>query len=222
MVESNIKRKHPAVYSQKIIDVMAPMLEGYERVLDPFAGTGKIHLLSDRGYGGHVTVGVEIEPEWAEMHPKTIVGDATKLPFPDMSFDAICTSPTFGNRFADHHNPKDKSVRRSYKFDLGRDLHPNNSGQMHWGFDYQQLHLIAWAESYRVLRPGGVFVLNMKDHIKGGVKQNVMAWHISSLVDLSLKMTAIEHIQARGMKYGANRNIRVTDEFVLKFEKNID
>lgn len=210
------KIKHPAVYSQKIIDVMADMLEGYHTVLDPFAGTGKIHLLRERGYD---TTGIEIETEWAEMEAGTIVGDATALPFPDASFDAVCTSPTFGNRFADHHNPKDTSVRRSYKFDLGHDLHPNNSGQMHWGMEYQQLHVKAWKEALRVIVPDGVFILNMKDHIKGGEKQNVMAWHIATLSDLGFRLLKMESIQARGMRYGENRNVRTTDEFVLMFSR---
>jgi hypothetical protein len=47
------------------------------------AGTGVIHELPNE------TIGVEIEPEWASMHPDTIVGDATRLPFPAESFDAV-------------------------------------------------------------------------------------------------------------------------------------
>jgi tRNA G10 N-methylase Trm11 len=103
------------------LQVLAALVEGYERVLDPFAGTGRIHELENW------TVGVEIEPEWATMRDGTIVANALNLPFRDASFDAVVTSPTYGNRLADHHDARDSSRRHSYKHDLGRDLHSENS-----------------------------------------------------------------------------------------------
>jgi hypothetical protein len=51
---------HPARYSPEILDVIAEELDGVPGpVLDPFAGTGRIH---DLGRGD--TFGVEIEAEW--------------------------------------------------------------------------------------------------------------------------------------------------------------
>ena len=82
------------------------------------------------------------------------------------------TSPTYGDRLADHHDARDGSVRHSYKHDLGRDLHPDNSGAMQWGPAYRDFHTAAWVEVRRVLRPGGRFVLNVKDHVRGGVVQS--------------------------------------------------
>src|SRR5690606_36840269 len=76
------------------------------RVLDPFAGVGRIHELMDRRTW-ITTTGIEIEPEWAACHPRTEVGDALHLPFPDGSFDAITSSPCYGNRMADTHEPRD-------------------------------------------------------------------------------------------------------------------
>ena len=100
------------------------------------------------------TVGVELEPEWADLHPDTFVGNALALKFDDADFDAVVTSPTYGNRLADHHNAKDGSVRRSYTHDLGRQLQEDNSGAMHWGPKYRDFHRKAWIEAKRVIRPG--------------------------------------------------------------------
>lgn len=126
-------------------------------VLDPFAGVGRIHELERPG---RVTVGVEIELEWAATHPHTVCGDSTSLPFPNETFDYIATSPTYGNRMADHHNARDDSRRFTYKHMLGRDLHPNNSGRMQWGAPYRRLHETVWAECWRVLKPDGRLIIN--------------------------------------------------------------
>jgi hypothetical protein len=52
---------------------------------------------------------------------------------------------------------------------LGRPLTPGNSGALQWGEEYRALHVAVWTECRRVLKPGGIFVLNVKDHIRGGV-----------------------------------------------------
>jgi SAM-dependent methyltransferase len=217
-------RKHPAKFSPPIVETAARHLQGISllgqggvsSVLDPFAGTGLVHSL--RMYGDFKIVGVEIEPEWAEMHPRTVIGDALALPFRDSSFDAVLTSPTYGNRLADHHDAKDGSTRRSYKHDLGRDLHPNNSGMLHWGEEYRIFHRIAWDEVRRVVRPGGRFILNMKNHIRSGEEQPVTEWHVDTLIRSGWKLRHIEPIPAKGMRYGQNHQARVSFEFVLVFD----
>jgi tRNA G10 N-methylase Trm11 len=213
---STNNRKHPAKFLPGIVELASTDLPLGFRVLDPFAGTGLVHSL--RMYGDYETWGVEIEPEWAEMHPRTVVGDALDLPFPDSTFDAVFTSPTYGNRLADHHQAKDGSVRRSYTHDLGRDLHPNNSGMLHWGEEYRLFHRIAWDEVRRVVRPGGRFVLNMKNHIRGGTEQPVMEWHTDTLIRKGWKLTALTPIPTKGMRYGQNHQARVDYEFVLVFD----
>lgn len=169
---------HPARYPVGLLPILGQAVpeDQFPRVLDPFAGTGRIHELPND------TVGIEIEAEWAQLHPDTILGDATDLSFEDASFDAIVTSPTYGNRLADLYDAPDPENRHSYRIDLGRDLSPGSSAGLQWGDAYRQIHEAAWAEAVRVLRPGGRFVLNIKDHIRGGERQHVSGWHITTLM----------------------------------------
>lgn len=209
---------HPARYSTNLIPIFADILDGYDHVLDPFAGTGRIHELPMH------TVGVEIEPEWAALHPDTVEGSALELPWEDAEFDAVCTSPTYGNRLADSHNASDPERRRSYTHDLGRKLSADNSGAMQWGDEYREFHETAWAEAVRVLRPGGRFVLNIKDHIRGGVQQPVTAWHVAALVDLGMRYNAelSQGAPTGHLQQGSNSEARAGQELVLVFDKGVD
>lgn len=210
---------HPAKFSEGLIPLFAELLEDKTRILDPFAGTGRIHELKD--FGSFETVGIEIEPEWAEMHSETILGDALDLPFPDEDFDAICTSPTYGNRLADHYESKDGSIRYSYRESLGRPLNENNSGQMQWGGKYREFHSKAWEEAFRVLKPGGLFVLNLKDHIRKKKLMPVTGWHIMHLTkSLDMNLLNVVGLTAQTIRKGANIKSRVGDsEIIFLLEK---
>ena len=206
--------RHPARFPDSILHEFDRLLpDGL--VLDPFAGTGRIHELATTTRS---IVGVEIEPEWAALHPSTVVGNALELPFADDSFDAIATSPAYGNRLADHHEARDGSVRRSYRHDLGRPLHPANAGGLQWGEGYRTFHRDAWIEAVRVLRPGGMFVLNIKDHVRAGRVVPVTAWHVGVLASWC-GLTPIEVIEVpcAGMRYGANSQARTGVEYVIVF-----
>ena len=207
--------KHPAKYTDSLLPIFQAILETNQcnTVLDPFAGTGKIHLLPFN------TIGVEIEPEWASLHKQTICADATQLPFKPNTFDAICTSPTYGNRMADHHNAKDGSKRMTYTHTLGRQLHQNNSGKMQWGKQYQLLHLKAWSEASRVLKPSGIFILNISDHIRNGIIQNVTDFHIETIINLGFKLVEHQRISTPRFGFGENRTKRVNYESVITFRK---
>jgi hypothetical protein len=103
--------KHPAKFSAGFIDIFRALLTQYlytpwkypePLVFDPFAGVGTIHQLRPE----FMTYGYEIEPEWAVMSQFTICGDSTDLPAAwNNTFAAVVTSPTYGNRMADHHEP---------------------------------------------------------------------------------------------------------------------
>lgn len=206
--------KHPARYSDSILEVIGGWIEPGQRVLDPFAGTGLIHRVRHAD-----TWGVELEPEWANLHPRTINGDALRLPFADGSFDVVATSPTYGNRMADHHEAKDDSRRITYRHYLGRPLHPNNSGQLQWGPKYREFHEQAWREVWRVLRPGGAFILNVKDHIRRGEVVPVCEWHLGACEAIGFTVARLSRPQVSGMRFGENHGARLDAELVAMLRR---
>lgn len=206
---------HPARYTDVLLPVMAKMLQGSKRILDPFGGTGKVFLLEH--WLGKVEIqATEIEKEWADKNPRTTHGNALALPWADGYFDAVCTSPAYGNRMAD--KPLfDKYQRNTYANELGRELHPDSGARLQWGEAYRDLHIRAWLEARRVLELGGVFVLNIKNHIRDGKEQLVTEWHIEALCALGFCLVEHEKIETPGNGFGAWRTVRIPYESVILF-----
>jgi hypothetical protein len=115
---------HPAKFNDAVLEEIAFWLPEGTLTLDPFGGVGKLKEISKI-----TAVRVEIEKDWAD----NVCADALHLPFRDATFDAVATSPVYGNRMSDHHNARDKSKRHTYKHYIGHDLHPHNAGQLQWG-----------------------------------------------------------------------------------------
>jgi DNA modification methylase len=211
---------HPAVFSEAILPVLAMLLEPrHATILDPFAGIGRVHQLRDLVDWDLETTGIELEKEWADLHPDTRIGNALALPYEDGSFDAVVTSPTYGNRLADNHKAKDASVRRSYTHDLGRELADDNSGAMQWGPKYRDFHRAAWLESKRVLKPGGRLVLNISDHIRQKKRQYVSSWHTATLIAMGFELVDGARVETPRLRSGSHSASRVRSELVLAFDK---
>lgn len=208
---------HPARYTRTVLEVACGYLPpAPARVLDPFAGVGTIHELAELGYA---TAGVELEPEWASSHSRTVVGDATALPFADGTFDAVLTSPAYGNRMADRYAGDPSGSRRiTYRIALGRELSDGSGAALQWGDAYRDLHRRAWAEARRVLRPGGRLILNISDHVRAGRRMFVADWHVATLLELGFTLAAAATVDTPRMRFGANHGARVEGELVAAFD----
>lgn len=213
--------KHPATYTNSFIPKFAELLIGCENVLDVFGGIGKIALIKEHGFIGKVVCN-ELEQEWAETSPYNVdewhIGDAANMAWAESnSFDAICTSPTYGNRMADHHNAKDGSKRVTYKHFLGRDLNEANTGRMQWGNKYREKHLEIYKECARVLKNNGLIIVNVSDHIRKGQVVNVVEWHKEALTSFGMKLINEIKIETPRMGFGQNAKSRVEHECILVF-----
>lgn len=208
--------KHPAKFNDLVLEAMADAIKRHHIqgiALDPFAGVGRVHSLETKHLS---TVGVELEPEWAAEHPQTICADALDLPFAPETFSAVISSPTYGNRMADHHNAKDGSFRVTYKHTLGRDLHENNSGAMQWGKQYKLFHVKAFIEMFRVLqtRPAPWFVWNVSDHFRKNELVPVSQWHYETLEQMGVTWKESIPVHTPRMRRGAHNEMRDIQEWV--------
>lgn len=215
-----IKARHPAKYTDSLLPVFAEMAQGCKSILDPMAGTGKIFKLRNYGITADIKA-IELEPEFAAWHPETQIGNALALPFADESIECVIVSPTYANRMADSHTAKDSSHRNTYTHAIGRKLHPDNSGQLQWGNAYRDFHCKAWREVYRVLQPNGIFILNIKDHIRKSRVIRVTLWHCLALGAIGFREIESRKIDCPGNRFGKNGEKRINYESVIKFAKEV-
>lgn len=236
--------KHPAKYSTTLHRRLAEAVGERYPVLDPMAGVGTLATLCPGAYLN------ELEPEWAcqadaiAHHGPITTCDARALPYADGFFWAVCCSPTYGNRMADHQDAQERCrpcaatgyvlgevcekcdgkgrrfyVRHTYRHYLGRPLHPANTGGMQWGAAYRTMHQAIWAECWRVLAPGGVFVLNVSDHYRKGQRQSVSAWHRDACVEIGFTVVQRRKVKTPRQGHGQNGALRVAYEDIWIMEK---
>ena len=243
----SVSPKHPAKFSKSITEairrIVSKLVLLYPEknewwVIDPMGGVGGIFDLhsvegehEDRALAFLITC-VEIEQEWAEsamLHERYMGSrdtvwygdffDFARIPHNYQSFDLVIVSPTYGNRMADHHDATDTSKRNTYKHTLGRDLADASSASMQWGEEYREFHRTAWVECYELLEPGGYFILNVKDHIRKGVKQPVSAWHHATARSVGFEHIETVDCQVGGNRQGENHEARVDSEQVYLMQK---
>ena len=217
----NLKKKHPAVMNEKILDACNSLLPDKKmRILDPFAGIGS----TAKYLTNYDVVGIEIEKEWAVQNEHTICGDSlTEIPKLG-KFDAIVTSPCYGNRMADDFKQSEENTRKyiTYKHFLNKKLSNGTTANLHFGKKnnkYEDLHLKIWKVCVTSLKVDGLFILNCKDFISDGKLMEVTNWHIDTLSSLGLTETKKVKVKSKGMRYGSNSNLRLDYEYVVCFKK---
>lgn len=246
---------HPAEWSDEILAIIAKIIPEGATVLDPMAGTG---WRLERALPGRTLFGIELEPEWARGAEWVKSGNAKHLPFLDGIFEWVVTSPTYANRMADAHDAKERCKncsglglvddgescpkckgkgfrdykRLTYRHRLGRTLHQDSTASLGWlgrkGDKYRADHEEIWAEVWRVLAPGGRFILNVKNHYRTLVKGQpaeemlVAEWHRDTLLALGFRLDRTIEVPTPGMRFGANREARAEHEYVMVFAKPVD
>ena len=217
--------KHPAPFSPEILAVLERLVRDEWRaqrrkltVLDPFAGIGRIHRLADPLRVD--TIGVELEPEWAATHERTICADSICwMERRAMPVDVVATSVDYGNRFADRHEARDGSRRRSYKHDLGREL-SEASIVAPWGPRYWHGHARAYRAMLRVLRPGGLLLLNVSNFVRSDREVHAVEWHMGALAGAGFIHVQLPvKVPTRRMRDGANHKARVDGEVILRYRR---
>jgi hypothetical protein len=238
--------KHPAKYSKAVMNAIMRECEKLAlahpekldwHVLDPFAGIGGIFELHrieggfDAGSLRYRITAIELEDEWAVqgyLHERfrdldhvlaMDFFDFAEHPANHEAFDLVVTSCTYGNRMADHHEAKDDSKRNTYRHTLGRPLSEGSSAAMQWGDEYREFHRNAWSAVFDLIEPGGYFILNVKDHIRKGVKQPVVAWHKAYVRTCGFNLKRTVEVGVRGNRQGENGDVRVDGESVFVFQK---
>lgn len=224
---------HPAKYSDPILAAFAARIpEFYETLpgwaerdgvdlvlLDSMAGTGKVHQLAEPPYSlPFYTLGYELEPEWQSQHVRTRQGNALALTDIDTGAIAVAfTSPTYGNRMADHHTPSaaDTSTRHGYAYYLGRQPSLGSSCNLAWGREYRAFHERWLREQLRVLAPGGLLVINIKNHVRNHKIAHVVEFFLNAAMMLGCSIEAVEAVGVPSLGHGSNREARVGTEKLL-------
>jgi hypothetical protein len=228
--------KHPAKYSPELLPQLARYVDGARTILDPFAGVGRVgmlrpHLTQPARHLVQICAN-ELEEPWGEVAwsngcNAVRIGDARTVTehWAPGWFDAVVTSPAYGNRMADaanwapgrRHSTYTSALRETVGSDR-RELRPGNAGAMPWGDLYRELHREAWCEAWAVLRDGGRLVLNIADHYAAGELQGVPEWHVSALLAIGFELLDWLEVPTKRYKAGANSDLRAP-ELVILFEK---
>lgn len=221
------KVKHPATFSAAVLDVMDHWIpKGTKdepvRILDPLAGIGKGPERFNRPQDYQLACGIELEQEWASQSPLVACGDGIDyMKTHPLTFDVVATSPPFHNRASDSHNqsPNDTSSRNTYKHKLGRDLTTGSGAGLQW----TNPDTPAWVNRltngcWRTIRHGGLFIFEMKDHVRNGKRQYVTDWYVQDAMEVGFTLLTAETVFSRGLP-GANSALKVPYSTVVVMQK---
>lgn len=224
--EMCVSPKHPAKFTDILIETIAKHISEGDRVLDPFAGTGKIGML--KSYVPNLIIGAnELEPEWLtpnEYGCDYLYYQDAEFLNPLENYNVIITSPTYGNRMADNFKASNPQGRITYTHYLGRTLTDGNTGKMHFGKKYQDKHVACFKNLLHLLPKSGKVIINISDFIKQGQIIQVVDWYVEMMESLGMELIDDIPVHTPRMRYGANNNVRVEEEHILifRFEEKRD
>lgn len=225
--------KHPAKYSEPILALIARLVAEETarvgrrlRVLDPFAGVGRVHDLDADTFAG------ELEVEWAACRRPTVVADAAAPPWRPASFDVIATSPCYGNRLRDAHVNRDShkackgegcskckwtgiAPRRSYTHDLGHRPRPESTATMAFGPAYREKHQAIYGTWPGLLAAGGLALLNVSNFVERKQEVDTVGWHLGALRRAGLAIEDLYAVPTHRLRNGANYLSRAAAEHVI-------
>lgn len=107
------------------------------------------------------------------------------------------------------------SKRRTYRLSLGRKLSDNNGAALQWGAKYQALHQAVYDQFDGVVRPGGLVVINVKNHVRKGEVVDAVGWHADALAKAGWQVFDVGQVPVTGFRFGQNHEARVEHEVVL-------
>lgn len=110
------------------------------------------------------------------------------------------------------------SWRNTYAHSLRRqdgDLVPGSAAGMQWGWQYRELHTLAITEMIRCTTEGGLLLVNMSNHLRGGVEQPVVEWWVNQLLHRHCMLVEVRRVRTPRQRNGANGEARVDGEVVI-------
>lgn len=120
---------------------------------------------------------------------------------------------------ADHHEAKDGTKRNTYTHCLGRQLLDGNTGKMQWGVEYMEKHKRIYNHLYLLVKPKGLFICNIKNHIRNGKEIYVKEFHENALISCGFIKIDEIFVETQGNGFGANSDKRTNGEYILVFQK---
>lgn len=227
---THVEKHHPAKYSSSVLDALGELWDFWlqppepdrpSRVLDPWAGVGRIHRIASLAVR---TFAVELELNWAastEHANRTVSATTRRLPFADGVFDAVTGSPVYMNRMRDSHMARDTSKRNTYTHQMraltgfkDEQLHPDNMGAM-TNTQYRAAAAEHIAELLRVSKPGAFWFINLSNSIEDGEENNCVEQWINWLTLRSLHIREVRPVATPRNGFGANGDARCDYEVVV-------
>lgn len=113
---------------------------------------------------------------------------------------------------------RDRSRRNTYRISLNRMPTDGSAAIMQWGgpgSDYCTFHSLALGQMIRVVRPGGLVLVNMSNHIRDSEEQPVVEWWVAEMIEAGLRIETVDKIVTRRYRFGANHAARVDGERLI-------